>query len=63
MNDNALTTINLELNDFTKDELIMFIQLSDIWGVSINEVFVRMLTEYTNKFEAENDTYSKAIVD
>ena len=63
MNDTETTTLTLELNDFTKDELIRIIQLSDIWGLSINEVFVRIITEYANRLELEDNSYDKAIVD
>ena len=63
MNDLETTTLTLELNDFTKDELIKFIHLSDIWGLSINEVLVRIITEYANRLELEDNSYDKAIVD
>ena len=63
MNDPETTTISIELNDFTKDELIKFIQLSDIWNEPINEVLVRIITEYTNSLDLENNSYNEAIVD
>lgn len=63
MNELETTTISIELNDFTKDELIKLIQLSDIWNEPINEVFVRIITEYTNKLELEDNSYNEAIVD
>lgn len=63
MNDLETTTLTLELNDFTKDELIKFIQLSDIWELPINEVFVRIITEYTNSLELEDNSYTETIVD
>lgn len=63
MNDLETTTLTLELNDFTKDELIKFIQLSDIWSLSINEVLVRIITEYANRLELEDNSYDEAIVD
>lgn len=63
MNELETTTISIELNDFTKDELIKVIQLSDIWNEPINEVFVRIITEYTNKLELEDNSYNEAIVD
>jgi hypothetical protein len=63
MNDLETTTISIELNDFTKDELIKFIQLSDVWNQPINDVFVRIITEYTNNLELEDNSYNKTIVD
>ena len=45
-----------------KSELIKFIQLSNIWGLSINEVLVRIITEYANRLELEDNSYDEAIV-
>ena len=46
-------SIDIDLNLLSKDELIKLIQLSVVWKVSFNDLFVRILTEYVSNFTEE----------
>lgn len=53
MSETEYSTIEIELNELTKEELIKLVQLSAFWNLPIDKVFEQIITEYVDKFAEE----------
>lgn len=63
MNEPEFATIDLELNNFSKDELIALIVLSDDWNLPINDVIVRVITNFLSSREEQCSPTENSLID
>ncbi len=64
MDDINYSTIELDLNDFSKENLIALILLAESWNLTFNETIVRVISDFVSRHETkEISTDYPAIVD